>query len=35
MMQDSFRKLATNVVQPLAEKIHREDRIIPKEILEP
>ncbi|MBK7000176.1 MAG: acyl-CoA/acyl-ACP dehydrogenase [Rhodoferax sp.] len=35
MMQDSFRKLATNVVQPLAEAIHREDLIIPKEILEP
>ena len=35
MMQDSFRKLATNVVMPLAEEIHREDRIIPQEILEP
>lgn len=35
MMQDSFRKLAANVVMPLAEKIHREDRIIPPEILEP
>lgn len=35
MMQDSFRKLATNVVMPLAEEIHRKDRIIPKEILEP
>lgn len=35
MMQDSFRKLATNVVMPLAEEIHREDRIIPKEILDP
>ena len=35
MMQDSFRKLATNVVMPLAEEIHREDRIIPPEILEP
>jgi (2S)-methylsuccinyl-CoA dehydrogenase len=35
MMQDSFRKLATNVVMPLAESIHREDRIIPQEILEP
>ncbi|MBK6907188.1 MAG: acyl-CoA dehydrogenase family protein [Rhodocyclaceae bacterium] len=35
MMQESFRKLATNVVAPLAESIHREDRIIPAEILEP
>ena len=35
MMQDAFRKLATNVVMPLAEEIHREDRIIPKEILGP
>jgi (2S)-methylsuccinyl-CoA dehydrogenase len=35
MMQDSFRKLATNVVMPLAESIHREDRIIPQEILAP
>ncbi|MBK8745736.1 acyl-CoA dehydrogenase family protein [Propionivibrio sp.] len=35
MMQDSFRKLATNVVMPLAEEIHREDRIIPPEILDP
>ena len=35
MMQDSFRKLASNVVMPLAEEIHREDRIIPQEILDP
>jgi (2S)-methylsuccinyl-CoA dehydrogenase len=35
MMQDAFRKLATNVVMPLAEEIHREDRIIPPEILDP
>jgi len=35
MMQDAFRKLATNVVMPLAEEIHREDRIIPQEILGP
>ena len=35
MMQESFRKLATHVVMPLAEEIHREDRIIPKEILVP
>jgi (2S)-methylsuccinyl-CoA dehydrogenase len=34
-MQDSFRRLATDVVMPLAEKIHREDRIIPQEILAP
>jgi (2S)-methylsuccinyl-CoA dehydrogenase len=35
MMQDAFRRLATNVVMPLAEEIHREDRIIPQEILDP
>ncbi|HOE40382.1 MAG TPA: acyl-CoA dehydrogenase family protein [Rhodoferax sp.] len=35
MMQDSFRKLATHVVMPLAEEIHRHDKIIPKEILVP
>ncbi len=35
MMQDSFRRLATDVVMPLAEAIHREDRIIPQEILGP
>lgn len=35
MMQESFRKLATHVVMPLAEQIHREDRLIPKEILVP
>jgi (2S)-methylsuccinyl-CoA dehydrogenase len=35
MMQDQFRKLATSVVMPLAEKIHREDLLIPKEILGP
>uniref|UniRef100_UPI0028C49257 acyl-CoA dehydrogenase family protein n=1 Tax=Accumulibacter sp. TaxID=2053492 RepID=UPI0028C49257 len=35
MMQDSFRRLATTVVMPLAEEIHREDRIIPQAILQP
>ncbi len=35
MMQDSFRKFATTVVMPLAEKIHREDMLIPPEILGP
>ncbi len=35
MMQDTFRKVAVNVVMPLAADIHRHDRIIPKEILEP
>ncbi len=34
-MQESFRRLATHVVMPLAEEIHREDRLIPKEILVP
>ncbi|HQO29281.1 MAG TPA: acyl-CoA dehydrogenase family protein [Accumulibacter sp.] len=33
MMQDTFRKLATSVVMPLAEEIHRHDLIIPAEIL--
>lgn len=35
MMQESFRKLASNVVMPLAEEIHRHDRLIPDEILAP
>ncbi|HRD95547.1 MAG TPA: acyl-CoA dehydrogenase family protein [Rubrivivax sp.] len=35
MMQDQFRKLATSVVMPLAERIHREDLLIPQEILGP
>lgn len=33
MMRDTFRKFATDVVMPLAEEIHRQDLIIPEEIL--
>lgn len=33
MMRDSFRRFATDVVMPLAEEVHREDLIIPDEIL--
>ena len=35
MMADTFRRIADEVVEPLAEAIHREDRIIPDEILGP
>jgi len=35
MMQDTFRKFANDVVAPLSESIHREDRLIPDEIIEP
>ncbi|MCP5416571.1 MAG: acyl-CoA dehydrogenase family protein [Chromatiaceae bacterium] len=34
MMRDTFRRFATEVVMPLAEHIHREDLIIPAEILQ-
>jgi (2S)-methylsuccinyl-CoA dehydrogenase len=34
MMRDSFRKVATDVVMPLGEEIHRQDLIIPQEILD-
>ena len=33
IMRDTFRKFATDVVMPLAEEIHREDLLIPEEIL--
>jgi len=33
MMRDTFRRFADDVVMPLAEDIHREDLIIPDEIL--
>jgi (2S)-methylsuccinyl-CoA dehydrogenase len=33
MMRDTFRKFATDVVMPLAEEIHRQDLLIPEEIL--
>jgi (2S)-methylsuccinyl-CoA dehydrogenase len=33
MMQDNFRRFATEVVMPLAEEVHRHDLIIPPEIL--
>lgn len=35
MMRDTFRRFSDDVVAPLAESIHREDLIIPDEILEP
>lgn len=36
IMQDMFSRFANNAVAPLAEKIHRQDLIVPeKEILEP
>ncbi len=35
IMRDTFRSFASDVVQPLAERIHREDLLIPKEILDP
>lgn len=33
LMADTFRQFADEVVKPLAESIHRDDRIIPDEIL--
>jgi len=35
MMRDSFRRFADDVVAPMAEHVHREDLMIPDEILEP
>lgn len=35
MMQTAFRKLATDIVEPRAESIHRQDLTIPEEILQP
>ncbi|HEY6131195.1 MAG TPA: acyl-CoA dehydrogenase family protein [Halioglobus sp.] len=35
LMRDTFRRFADDVVAPLAEDIHRQDLIIPDEILEP
>jgi (2S)-methylsuccinyl-CoA dehydrogenase len=34
VMRDTFRQFANNVVMPLAEKVHREDLLIPDEILD-
>jgi (2S)-methylsuccinyl-CoA dehydrogenase len=34
LMADTFRQFADDVVKPLAERIHREDMIIPDEILD-
>jgi (2S)-methylsuccinyl-CoA dehydrogenase len=34
LMRSTFRKVAEQVVKPLAESVHREDRIIPPEILQ-
>ncbi|MFT4615636.1 MAG: (2S)-methylsuccinyl-CoA dehydrogenase [Bacteroidia bacterium] len=35
MMRDTFHRFADDVVAPLAEDVHRQDLIIPPEILEP
>ncbi len=35
MMRDTFRRFAADVVDPLAEAIHREDRLVPEEIIGP
>jgi (2S)-methylsuccinyl-CoA dehydrogenase len=35
MFRTEFRKFATDVVMPLAEEVHRHDRLIPDEILQP
>ncbi|MEQ8483637.1 MAG: acyl-CoA dehydrogenase family protein [Pseudomonadales bacterium] len=35
MMRDTFRQFATDVVQPRAEHVHRQDAVVPDEILEP
>ena len=35
MIRDTFREFADAVVAPLAEEIHRQDKIIPDEILQP
>jgi len=35
MICDTFRKFADDVVKPLAEDIHRQDKLIPDEILQP
>ena len=34
MIRDTFRRYAEDVVAPLAEKAHREDRLIPEEIIQ-
>ncbi len=35
MMQTAFRKLAADIVEPLAESIHRQDLTVPEQILKP
>ena len=35
IIRDTFREFADAVVKPLAEEIHREDKLIPEEILQP
>jgi (2S)-methylsuccinyl-CoA dehydrogenase len=35
MIQNQFRRLAADIVAPIAEEIHREDLIVPEEILQP
>ena len=35
LMRDTFRNFAEDIVKPLAEKIHRENLLVPDSILEP
>jgi (2S)-methylsuccinyl-CoA dehydrogenase len=35
LMRDTFRQFASDVVMPLAERVHREDAMIPDAIIEP
>ena len=35
LARDTFRRFATEIVKPLAEKIHREDLTVPEAILQP
>ncbi len=35
LMRSSFRQFADNVVAPLAERVHREDLLVPEEIIAP
>ncbi|MCR8923521.1 acyl-CoA/acyl-ACP dehydrogenase [Dasania sp. GY-MA-18] len=35
IMREAFQKFSTDVVMPLAEHIHREDLLVPNEILQP
>jgi (2S)-methylsuccinyl-CoA dehydrogenase len=35
MVQDAFRRLASEVIAPRAERIHRQDLTVPEEVLQP